>query len=136
MENKEKYNYICFDGIDKCGKDTIAKYFDYINRGRFIVKSRGIMSLWAYNKLYARNRQYNIDESTTLNVYLTVNYEDWKIRCKMNNEPIIDYDSNVKVFDDIYDELLNKNVTILKFDTSTMTQYEIAKAILGYINHE
>lgn len=134
--NLIKYNTIYLDGIDKTGKDLIANYIVHLSNGKYIVNSRGIISLIAYSKLYNRNYNYELsNEVNNINVYLKVDYDDWYIRCKINNEPFIDYDKNISIFNETFKELKNnKNMKLLQFNTSDNTPYKIAKKIVNYIN--
>lgn len=135
MESKKfKFTTICFDGIDKTGKDSIAKYIDQVVYAKYLVRARGIMTLIAYSELYYRNYDYNLDgEVSTLNILLTCNKEDWKYRCKMTGEKEIDFDSNQEVFDKAYYKLLEAGCHVLKFNTSDITPFEIAKQIVNYL---
>lgn len=130
MNNFNIYT-IYLDGIDKCGKDSILPYIGPLCNYKYICNIRGIMTQLAYSKLYNRDYNYNLTQQEhVLNVYLTVDKEDWKIRCNINNEPDIVYEDNVKVFNDAYNELLKNGFNTLKINTSKYSQYEIAKQIV------
>ena len=125
-----KYQTIYLEGIDKSGKDLIAKYVNKLSNYKYIVNSRGILSQIAYSILYNRGEQYDIEyEKNNLYVYLQVDKEDWEIRCKLSNEPEIDYKKNIESFD-IAINLTKDKLNILYYDTSLLTPYEIAKKII------
>lgn len=130
-----KYDTIVLEGIDKTGKDTILRYICELSNYKYLVQSRGILSQIAYSQLYTRDYEYQVKDryNNVLFVYLTVDREDWNIRCNMTNEPVISYDDNTKVFNDVvykYRDYIN----IIKFDTSKKTPYQIAKKIVEYMN--
>ena len=80
--------------------------------------------------MYNRGEQYDIEyEKNNLYVYLQVDKEDWEIRCKLSNEPEIDYKKNIESFD-IAINLTKDKLNILYYDTSLLTPYEIAKKII------
>lgn len=130
---KLSYYYIEIDGIDKTGKDTLWHYIDYMSGRKYVINSRGIISQVAYSCLYDRKYTYMPTVSNynnTLIVYLTADEDDWNIRCKITNEPKIDYKSNINAFNDAKDFIKNTtHVNVLEFNTSHMTPYEIAKAV-------
>lgn len=128
-----KYYTIYLDGMDKTGKDTIAKYVIILSKYRYVINCRGIITQVAYDKLYNRNCVYDIEQQKdVINVLLTVDEDDWNIRCKITNEPKIDYNTNSKSFEDAYNELVSNGMVIPRFNTSTMSPYEIAKQIVEY----
>ena len=137
-----------FDGIDKSGKDTIMKQIFAYAPNKYIPKSRGLLSQIAYSNLNKRNYEYEVTKGyleNTLFVYLTVDKEDWNIRCKLSGE----YENNAKRFDmkdnvaltydlhsnafDIayaYISTLVDPTHMMKFNTSKMTPYQIIKAVV------
>jgi hypothetical protein len=126
-----KYEQICFDGIDKAGKELIRNYVNILGNYYYILNDRGLISNIAYAKLY--NRQYTYDLSKykdILFVCLTVDKEDWKVRCKLTNEPKIDYEKNVEVYQDTIKFLKANGIKIVEYNTSEMTPYSIAKQII------
>lgn len=125
---------IFLDGIDKTGKDLIRSYIFYLGKGRYICVARGIVSMQVYAELYDRPYKYDIaTQENVLNVLLTVNKEDWEIRCKAANEPLTDYDKESKMFKDKFDELAAKGYNVLRFNTSIITPYNIAKMIINHM---
>ncbi len=129
------YN-IVLDGIDKTGKDTIRQYIFYLQNAKYICNTRGYMAMKVYSKLYNRDYEYDIEnQKYILNVLLTADKEDWEIRCKITNEPKIDYEQHSKEFYSVYEELTNAGYHTLIFNTSRLTPCEIAKKILEYINN-
>lgn len=130
-----KYDTIVLEGIDKTGKDTILRYICELSNYKYLVQSRGILSQIAYSKLYNRDYKYEIKNkyNNVLFVYLTVDREDWNIRCNMTNEPVISYDDNVDAFHYTIIECC-KYINIINFNTSKKTPYQIAKQIVEYMN--
>lgn len=125
---KMKYYTIFLDGIDKTGKDTIRQYVWQLNKA-LNVFCRGYVSLEAYNRKFDRNVVYEKPYKNALYVLLCVNKEDWAIRCKITNEPAIDYDKDSKLFEEVFASLGN-DYKKLEFNTSCFTPYQIAKAIV------
>ena len=128
------YWYIEIDGIDKCGKDTIIQYINYLTNYKFSTNSRGILTQLAYNLKFNRNRIYNINHigHDFLIVYLYADLEDLKIRHKITNEPKIDIKSDLKLFNETVN-ILKKDFDIISFNTSKLTPYQIAKKIINYM---
>lgn len=127
MAKKMKYYTIFLDGIDKTGKDTIRYYIWQMNKG-LNVFCRGYISLEVYNRKFNRQNNYNKPYKDALYVLLYVDRNDWEIRCKMTNEPTIDYEYDSKLFNDVYNEM--KDYKKYSFNTSILTPYSIAKQII------
>lgn len=137
-----KYYQIFIDGIDKCGKDTIAGYIDLLSGHKYVVKARGIISMKAYSLLFDRDYVYDtVSEKNVVNVLIDVFESDWKVRCKLTKEPAIDYAKHTEAFDVVYQSLMtDTNIThLLRFNSSLDTAYNIASTIINYmeeINNE
>lgn len=130
MASKIKVYKIFIDGIDKCGKDTIAGYIDLLSNHKYVVKSRGVLSQIAYSYLYGRDFDYDLSsEQNTLHVLVDVSLDDWLVRCKLTNEPHIDYRKNVEAFDYAYNVTKDK-LRIERLNSTTTTPYQMAKYIL------
>lgn len=126
-----KYYSICIDGIDKTGKDTLLGFIDRLSNHKYIINVRGMLSQIAYSNLYNRDFNYDlIPQQYILNVLLTVDKEDWETRCKLTKEPIIDYEENCRVFYEAYEVLKNAGLPVVTFNTTQMTPYQVAKAII------
>ena len=142
-----------FDGIDKSGKDTIMKQIFSADPNKYIPKSRGLISQIAYSKLNNRNYIYNVNKGyldNTLFVYLTVDEDDWKIRCDLTNELVVDrsrcdtqnnvrlnYNSHMNAFNYAYNEVYNMledKRQIMSFNTSEMTPYAIITQVIAVLN--
>lgn len=133
-EKPMKIYQIFLDGIDKTGKDLIRSYIFYLGKGRYICVARGIMSMRVYSKLYDRPYQYEDEnQQYALNVMLTVEKEDWKIRCKATNEALTNYEKEQRLFTSEYMQLKSKGYYVKKYNTSKITPYEIAKDIISYM---
>lgn len=130
-----KYYRIAIDGIDKSGKDVIQPYMYYLADAKYLCRTRGIISILVYNKMYNRENEYDYEEAEklTLNVLLTVNKEDWEMRCKIAEEPYINYEVHSAAFNEVYEELKAKNLPVLTFNTSEMTPFQIAKEIANHM---
>lgn len=147
MKNIKVFN-IEFDGIDKCGKDTVKSQIWYFAPGMYLPRARGLISQLAYAKLYKRDVNYDIERGYVMNtlfVLLEVDKQDWEIRCKLTNEPNTDftYEEMTKAFRlALYEVKERFNVPenqILVFNTSVNTPYAIAKKItthLEYLNNQ
>ena len=144
---KFKVFIVEFDGIDKAGKDSIMAQIFSAAPNKYIPKARGLLSQIAYAKLYNRDYEYEVTDGyleNTLFVYLTVDQEDWKIRCDVTREfeknrfrsdmeGELKYSSNKAAFDYAYDVLENKlknKKQIIKFNTSEVTPYKIITEVV------
>lgn len=147
MKNVKVFN-IEFDGIDKCGKDTVKSQIWYFAPGMYLPRARGLISQLAYAKLYKRDVNYDVERGYVMNtlfVLLEVDKQDWEIRCKLTNEPSMDftYEEMTQAFKLALYELKERfNVPedrILVFNTSEYTSYTIASIIttrLEYLNNQ
>lgn len=143
MKNINTFN-IEFDGIDKCGKDTIKSQIWYFAPGMYLPRARGLMSQLAYAKLYERKINYNVDLGYIKNtcfVLLDVDEQDWEIRCKLTNEPNtkFSYSKTREAFFDALIELKTKyNVSdkrLFVYNTTYMTPFVIAKDIVSRLEY-
>ena len=141
MKNVKVFN-IEFDGIDKCGKDTVKSQIWYFTPGMYLPRARGLISQLAYAKLYKRDVNYDIERGYVMNtlfVLLEVDKQDWEIRCKLTNEPSLDftYEEMTQAFKLALYELKERfNVPedrILVFNTSEYTSYTIASIITTHL---
>lgn len=135
-----------FDGIDKTGKDYIANQMKSVSPNIYCVKSRGLMSQIAYGKLYNRNIEYEVTNGyieNTLFILLTVDEDDWNVRCDLSGEheknkyrtdleDEVKYESNSKVFVDTYNDLKSKYSPshFMRFNTSEITPIKIIKEVV------
>lgn len=126
------------DGIDKCGKDAIRPYIFYQEPGKYLCRARGLISQIVYAKLYNRKIDWDATDycKNTLFVLLSVNKEDWEIRCKITNEPNtgFTFEEMQEAFIETYCEIKTRfNIPenqMLYFDTSIFTPYEISSDII------
>ena len=126
--------YISFEGIDKSGKDIVRKYVNILGNYKYVLMDRGLLSNIVYSKLYNRDYNYDITQfKQWIIVLLKPEYEDWKIRCKLTNEAYINYDENIKLFNQYAKELQNNGIKILEYNTTKLTPYTIAKNIIENI---
>lgn len=135
MNKPTKMYHIVLDGIDKTGKDLIRSYIYYLGNAKYICTARGFTSMVAYSNLYNRPHTYDVSTQThILNVLLTVEKEDWIVRCNHTKETQIDYEEHTKAFEDAF-KILEKNyMHTLRFNTTHQTPYVIAKLILQWMN--
>lgn len=129
-------NYtICIDGIDKTGKDTLLGFIDQLSNHKYIVNVRGIISQYSYNSIYNRPYiDYDLEpQKNIVNVMLYVDYNDWLVRCKLTNEPAIDYYEHLAIFKNTVNNLISKGCKILEFNTSELTPFAIANKIISYM---
>lgn len=135
MSKPFKYYHIVLDGIDKTGKDLVRSYIYYLGKQKFICTARGYMSMVAYSNLNNRGYQYDMSTQTNIvNVLLTVDKEDWLIRCKNTGEKIIDYEKHTAEFRKVFNDLQKAGYEVLLYNTSAMTPYQIAKDIIEILN--
>lgn len=147
MKNFRVFN-VEFDGIDKCGKDTIMKQIFSAAPNKYIPKARGLLSQIAYSNIYGRNYNYQVTKGyleNTLFVWLEVDEEDWKIRCDISGEHLnnmyrtdmegeVKYESNTAGFNFAYHYLKALGANIVKFNTSKMTPYQIIKSVVSILD--
>jgi hypothetical protein len=127
---------IAFEGMDKTGKDIIYQYVKYLGNCQYILMDRGIISNVTYARIYNRNYNYDINQfKDWLLVYLYCDENDWNIRCKLSNEPKINYQEHLKEFNNTVDYFKNNNFNVLTINTSHITPYDAALLILKEINH-
>lgn len=129
------YDTITLEGIDKTGKNLICDYISALDR-KYILANRGLASYQAYNIIYGRPiTEYNVSaHKHSVIVYLTVDKEDWKIRCGVTKEPAIDFEYHSKIFLKTIDNLWKAGFHVIKINTSEDTPYEAAKKILKEVD--
>lgn len=140
--NQIKVFNVEIDGIDKTGKDSIKPYIFYLEPGKFLTRSRGLISQLAYAKLYGREFDWDALEYTknTLFVLLTVDELDWSIRCKITNEPNtgFTFEQMQNAFMNAYVEVKDRfdvpDKQMLIIDTTAHTPHVIASAIISRLN--
>lgn len=134
-----------FDGIDKCGKDSVKPYLFYLEPGKYLSRARGLISQLAYAKLYDRGIEFDAIDYTknTLFVLLLVDKQDWEIRCKLTNEPDtgFSFEQMQSAFSNIVNRLHRDfdvpTERVMIFNTSHATPFEISKKVcerLEYLN--
>lgn len=133
-----KYDSICLEGIDKTCKDLIMAITMKLTNFKYSYISRGLISMLVYQDIY--NRQtYEYSEKALehiMFVYLTADKDDWLCRCAISTEKTVDYEKNVKVFNDTIAQLRQKHgakFQCIEFNTSKMSVYDIAKQIVKNI---
>ena len=124
---------IVLDGIDKCGKNLLMGVLANLDR-KYILVCRGLQSCLSYDEIYDRPRvKYDFQSHRNeLFVFLDIEENDWKIRCKLTNEPKIDYNEHNSVFQKTFDVLANSGLTTFRVYPSKDSVYQMAKAILDF----
>lgn len=85
--------------------------------------------------MFNRGFKYDIGSFIdTLFVFLDVCKEDWEIRCKVSNEPNISYESHYAMYEEAIEEFKSEGCRFIRYNTSEMSMYSIAKDILAYWN--
>lgn len=130
---KLQYWAIELDGPDKVGKSILKKYIIELNYGRYSIHDRGYMSQVAYAKKFNREYEYEPDKNHVY-ILLTCDKKDHDIRCKLNDEPHIDYKNDLALFIQIYERLREANYKVNTFNTSSYSLYELSKNILNYVD--
>lgn len=123
---------IILDGIDRCGKGQMRGVLSMQDRN-YILIDRGLPSCIAYNKIYGREEaKYDLkSHENELFVHLYVDKKDWEIRCKLTNEPPIDYDLHMNEFCKTFEYLENHGMKVLVLNTSEgQSIYEMSRIIL------
>lgn len=120
------------DGPDKTGKTLLCQYITHLSNYRFATHARGYLTQVAYAKKFNRPFEYSMPNYRTLYVLLTCDKEEHDIRCKITNEPAINYDADAKLFAEAFDELDPLVYKKLTYNTSEISMYEIAKDIIWH----
>ena len=146
--NEIKVFNVEFDGIDKCGKDTLVHTMFKVFPNYCAYQSRGLLSQVAYSRLYNRSWQYPVTEGyiqNTLFVKLDVEKDDWLKRLEESNEIelnksrtdvdfVSDYTRHNDAFDNAWIEVKNYEPAkkyedhFVCYNTTTMSAEEIAKS--------
>lgn len=134
-----------FDGIDKCGKDTLVQTMFKVFPNYCAYQARGLLSQNAYSILYNRPWTYPVTDgykSNSLFVYLDVEKDDWLQRLKDSNEIennknrsdvdfVEDYEKHrgafEKAWDQMFDPVYEKH--FMKINTSKYNPTEIAEMV-------
>lgn len=131
-----KYWNIEIDGIDRVGKNTLAPYLTFLSNYRFAIKPRGLLTQLVYSKKFNRSHTYEYTsyKEHTVIVLLYADEEDLKERFWNTNEKTIDMTYDMKMFNDAANELIANKFKVLKYNTSHITHYDIAKDILSNVD--
>ena len=125
------FTNICIEGIDKSGKGIVAEYIKRLSNHKYTVFDRGIISEITYSNMFNRNYKFDIEPyKKFVFVYLTVQKEDWDIRCKLTNENKIDFYENLDNFNKTVCQLKNNGFHIIDFSTTEKTPYTIAIEVI------
>ena len=131
-----KYHHIYLDAIDKAGKNIVGKYIDQLGKHFYTISDRGIISNVTFSRMFNRGYEYDLEQyRDCVFVYLTVDKPDWLIRCKLTNEPKIDYELNRSQFDQTVKDFKDKDFRVLEFNTSELTPYQVAKQVIAYMEN-
>lgn len=125
------FNMISIEGIDKAGKGIVFKYIQELGKHQHVLLDRGPLSNYVFSKMFHRDFTYDIESfKNILFVFLDIAYDDWLIRCKMTNEKAILFDGHYQAYIDGIVDFEEKECTFLRYNTSMMTPYQIAKDVL------
>lgn len=121
---------IAIEGVDKTGKNLLHRYLEIITKYRYCITDRGILTQLVYNKKFNRHIIYDIENyKNQIIVLLTADVDDLKIRHKISNEPKINIASDLELFDKGATELRRLGFTVIEFNTSMHTPFEIANVL-------
>lgn len=86
----------------------------------------------AYADLYNRDIEVDFESEKRFKfVYLTVDKKDWEIKCKLSNEPEIDYEKNLVAFEKAKSIVKQNGYDVREYNVSTDGSiYQIAKKII------
>ena len=130
------------EGADRCGKDTLVGYLDYMSNRQIPVSSRGLLSTLVYNDIYNRfmsteRQKEMIDGNKETLIVLLYGYsDDIKLRCKITHEPEIDVIRDMNTFYEYGLKLQEQGLKVLFYNTSEKTPYEIAKDVINKIQND
>ena len=122
------------EGIDKSGKSTLVYYLRHLSGFRLAVSDRGVATSMALNGMHGVRLEAPDDVDESVIVYLTVDPEDWALRCSMTHEPMVPYDLFVRHWDEAIGELERRGAKVLRFDSSALTPYAIARKTVGLLD--
>lgn len=131
----EKYFSVSVEGIDKAGKYQVLKYLDILGKHKYVLMDRGLMSNITYSRMFKRGYSYDINQfNNWIFVHLYCDKADWEVRCKMTNEPVIDFKKNIDAFEETAEEFKKFGFHVLSFNTTDLTPYNVAKQVIAYID--
>lgn len=130
---KLKIDTIVIEGVDKTGKDILADYISLLSNYRYSVKARGVISQSVYEILFHRKQYERECDDHTLYVLLDADIEDLNVRFEITNEPDIDIEQHLDAFREAFNTMTIGKYNLM-FNSSLMTPYKIAKAILEYVD--
>ena len=133
---------IFLDGVDRTGKSTLRQNLVKFSNGKYYVADRSPISQIAYSRIYNRN----IDEEF---------FFDWMFNIKMSSPKVIfvylyapikvleqrfiatdekdlkmgDYKKHIAIFNKVVEEAKNRNINILKFDSSKYVEIILAQKV-------
>ncbi len=119
-----KHYCISFEGIDKAGKELVGKYVNILGNYKYVLMDRGLLSNITYARMNNRAYEYDLEAYTNwIIIFLTVDKEDWEVRCKLAHEPAINYEQHMGEFAKTATMLDKDGIPILVYNTSTYTPY-------------
>lgn len=131
-----RINKIVIEGVDKTGKDLIAKYLMRLCDYKYEIHSRGVISNEVYDILYGREGCERTLDEDTMYVLLDAEKDDLDIRFKITNEKEIkNLNTHRILFKTIFSRMMidNEHDYHLEFNTSKLTPFMIAKKILRVV---
>lgn len=121
------------EGMDRTGKDTLANYISLMTNYAYTINIRGILTQLVYNDKFSRNNTYMLPYCPFI-IFLDVNNVDHAVRCVASKEPKINIDKDREVYYKYIEQLESFGIKVLKYNTSEMTPYMIAKDVIEQLN--
>lgn len=128
---------LTIDGADRTGKNTIHRYIAELSNHKYVITDRGILTQIVYSYKYQRGYDYDLDlYKNNIIIYLTADERDLEIRSKITNEPEFDIKKDLQLFNDFKNFLISKGFIVLQYNTSVMTPYQIAMAVVTELSNK
>ena len=121
------------EGMDKTGKDTLAKYLGLMANYAYTINVRGILTQLVYNDKFGRNNMYALPYRPFI-VFLDVDNVDHAVRCVAAGEPKININKDREVYYKYIKKFKELGITVLTYNTSEMTPYMIAKDVIEQLS--
>lgn len=121
------------EGMDKTGKDTLAKYISLMTNYAFTINVRGILTQLVYNDKFERNNTYVLPYKPFV-IFLDVDNTDHAVRCNIAKEPKININKDREVYYKYIKKFNEIGINVFIYNTSEMTPYMIAKDVISKLN--
>ena len=121
------------EGMDKTGKDTLAKYLGLMANYAYTINVRGILTQLVYNDKFGRNNTYALPYKPFV-IFLDVDNTDHAVRCVAAGEPKININKDREVYYKYIKKFRELGITVFTYNTSEMTPYMIAKDVIEQLS--